>query len=154
MVIDDDPDLSPRKVEYLKYIFLKGGNVRTTDIASRFSVDPSTVTKTICELSETGLLCHVPYHGVSLTPAGKIHAGFLVKRHRILSLAMVRFGLSDEQACREVTRFESHVSKEAIDVMCRAMGHPNVGICGEITHDTGCMGKITRQKRNPEQIPG
>jgi Mn-dependent DtxR family transcriptional regulator len=151
MVIDDDPGLSPRKVEYLKYIFLKGGNVRTTDIASCFRVDPSTVTKTIGELAETGLLVHVPYHGVSLTPAGKLHAGFLVKRHRILSLAMVRFGLSDEQACREVTRFESLVSKKAIDIMCRAMGHPHVGICGEITHDTGCMGKISRPKRNPER---
>ena len=64
---------------------------------------------------------------------------FLVKRHRILSLIFVRYGLSDEQACREVSRFESLVTKEAIDTLCRAMGHPRNGICGEITHDDGCM---------------
>ena len=33
-------------------------------------------------------------------------------------------------------------SREAIDTMCRAMGHPQQGICGEITHDDGCMAGI------------
>ena len=50
------------------------------------------------------------------------------------------FGLSDEEACMEVSRFESLVSKCAIDRMCQAMGHPSRGGCGEITHDTGCLG--------------
>ena len=131
--------LSPRKVEYLKFIFERGGTVKTSDIASRFSVDPSTITKTISELADAGFLSHKPYHGVCLSDAGKQCAEFLVKRHRILSLALARFGLSDEQACREVSRFESLVSREAIDTMCRAMGHPRFGICGEITHDAGCM---------------
>lgn len=131
--------LSPRKVEYLKYIFGRENTVRTNEIASAFSVDPSTITKTITELTDAGYITHVPYHGVCLTDAGKHHAEFLVKRHRILSLILVRYGLSDEQACREVSRFESLVTKEAIDTLCRAMGHPRNGICGEITHDDGCM---------------
>jgi hypothetical protein len=37
------------------------------------------------------------------------------------------------------------VSKEAIDRICAAMGHPGQGICGEITHDDGC--------RNQEPAP-
>jgi hypothetical protein len=24
--------------------------------------------------------------------------------------------------------------------MCKAMGHPHQGVCGEITHDSGCLG--------------
>jgi len=139
MELDDGLGLTPRKVEYLKFISERGGKVKTTEIASHFTVDPSTITKTIAELASAGLVRHVPYHGVSLTAEGKLYAGFLVKRHRILSLALARYGLSTEQACREVARFESLVSKEAIDTMCRAMGHPSQGICGEITHDTGCM---------------
>ena len=131
--------LSPKKVGYLKYIFERGGTVKTSDIASRFHVDPSTITKTIGELAGVGFLSHIPYHGVCLTMEGERCAEFFVKRHRILSLALVRFGLSDEQACREVSRFESLVSRDAIDTMCRAMGHPSHGICGEITHDAGCM---------------
>jgi Mn-dependent DtxR family transcriptional regulator len=139
MKTDDGLDLSPRKVEYLKYIFEKEGTARTNEMASRFSVDPSTTTKTICELATLGLLRHVPYRGVTLTQEGVRCAGFLVKRHRILSLVLARSGLTYEQACREVARFESLVSREAVDTICRAMGHPNQGICGKITHDSGCM---------------
>ena len=139
MEIDDGLSLSPRKVEYLKYIFERDGTVKTNAIATRFSVDPSTITKTVSELTGLGLLRHIPYRGVTLTPEGKQYAVFLVKRHRILSLALARFGLTDEQACQEVTRFESLVSREAVDTMCRAMGHPHQGICGKITHDSGCM---------------
>jgi hypothetical protein len=30
--------------------------------------------------------------------------------------------------------------------MCQAMGHPSRGVCGEITHDTGCLS----HERGPE----
>jgi Mn-dependent DtxR family transcriptional regulator len=139
MESDDGLALSPRKVEYLKYISGRNGTVRTNEIAVHYNLDPSTVTKTIAELADGGYLSHIPYRGVCLTLQGKQCAGFLVKRHRILSLVLVRYGLSGEQACREVSRFESLVSREAIDTMCRAMGHPRLGICGEITHDEGCL---------------
>jgi Mn-dependent DtxR family transcriptional regulator len=131
--------LSARKVEYLKFILKRGGIVRTNEIASAFSVDPSTITKTLAEITAAGYITHVPYHGVSLTDSGKIHAEFLVKRHRILSLMLVRNGLSVEEACREASRFESHVSKDAIDRIWHFMGHPRQGVCGEITHDDGCL---------------
>jgi len=132
-------ELSPKKVEYIKFLAGKNGPVKTTDMAAGFGVDPSTITKAMSELTEDGFLDYTPYHGVSLSAKGKVTADFLVKRHRILALAMTHFGLSHEQACREVSRFESFVSKDAIDRMCRAMGHPNKGICGDITHDDGCL---------------
>ncbi len=131
--------LSARKVEYLKFILKTGGTVRTNEIASAFSVDPSTITKTLAEISAAGYITHIPYHGVCLTDFGKHHAEFLVKRHRIISLMLVRNGLSPQEACREAARFESHVSKKAIDRICHFMGHPLQGVCGEITHDDGCL---------------
>lgn len=139
MNITDGLELSRRKVEYLKYMADKGSPVKTTEIAQRFGVDPSTITKTIHELTVTGLVIHTPYHGMQLSDSGRHYTDFLVKRHRILSLMLTHFGLSHEQACREVSRFESLVSKDAIDRMCRSMGHPNQGVCGEITHDPGCL---------------
>jgi DtxR family transcriptional regulator, Mn-dependent transcriptional regulator len=139
MEMSDGLELSPRKVEYVKYISEKDGAVRTNEIASRFNVDPSTITKTMTELAESGLVTYTRYYGVSLSDQGRQYAGFLVKRHRILSLMLTHFGLSHEQACIEVSRFESLVSKDAIDRICKAMGHPNTGICGEITHDSGCL---------------
>lgn len=141
MEIRDGLGLSPRKVTYLKYIFERDGPVKTNDLASRFGVDPSTITKTIAELSDAGLLTLVPYHGATLSPAGQAYAAFLVKRHRILALALTHFGLGEKEACEEVSRFESLVSKDAIDRMCHAMGHPSHGVCGEITHDAGCLGR-------------
>jgi DtxR family Mn-dependent transcriptional regulator len=146
MEMSDGLELSPRKVEYLKYIFGKEGAVRTNEIASRFKVDPSTITKTMNELAESGLITHTPYHGVSLSGSGRQYAEFLIKRHRILSLMLTHFGLSRELACTEVSRFESFVTRSAIDMMCQAMGHPQQGICGKITHDEGC--------RHPESTAG
>jgi len=140
MSMDNGVELSPKKVEYIKFINGKNGPVKTNNIAAEFGVDPSTITKTIVELADEGLLMYVPYHGVSLSPKGKITAQFLVKRHRILALALTHFGLSHEQACLEASRFESFVSKNAIDQMCRAMGHPKKGVCGNITHDGSCLG--------------
>jgi DtxR family Mn-dependent transcriptional regulator len=133
------PALSARKVEYLKFIFRMSGMVRTSEIASAFNVDPSTITKTLAELNTSGYLTYIPYHGVCLTDSGKRHAEFLVKRHRIISLMMVRNGLTTQQACREASRFESQVSKNAIDRICRFIGHPLQGVCGEITHENGCL---------------
>jgi Mn-dependent DtxR family transcriptional regulator len=139
MEIGDGLELPGRKVAYLKYIFERTGPVRTNEIASEFGVDPSTVTKTLAELTAGSLLVHEPYHGVSLSERGRQYAEFFVKRHRILVLALSHHGLSDKQACEEVSRFESLVSKEAIDRMCHAMGHPRRSGCGEITHDNGCL---------------
>jgi Mn-dependent DtxR family transcriptional regulator len=138
MELTDGLELSPRKVDYLKFIFEHGETVKTNNIASQFNVDPSTITKTIAELAVAGYLSHIPYRGVVLTDSGTLYAKFLIKRHRILSLILVRNGLTNEQACNEVSRFESFVSKDAIDRMCGALGHPQQGICGKITHDEGC----------------
>ena len=131
--------LSARKVEYLKFIFKTGGTVRTNEIASAFNVDPSTITKTLADLSAAGYITHTLYHGVCLTDSGKDCAEFLIKRHRILSLMLARNGLSPQEACCEASRFESQVSKRTIDRICHFMGHPRQGVCGEITHDDGCL---------------
>lgn len=139
MEIGDGCGLSPRKVEYLKYLHGKGGRVRTTDIAREFSVDPSTITKTITELCAAGLVAHEPYHGIGLSDEGRRYTEYIVKRHRILSLMLTHYGFSHEQACAEASRFESFVTKEAIDRICIAMGHPRLGVCGAITHDDGCL---------------
>lgn len=130
--------LSPRKVAYLKYLYEQANPARTGEIAAHFSVDPSTVTKTVQELAALGLVTYQPYLGVRLTAEGGETAGFLVRRHRILGLVLTHFGLGRDEACREVERFESFVSRDAINKMCSSMGHPTCGICGAISHDSGC----------------
>ncbi|CAJ35504.1 metal-dependent transcriptional regulator [Methanocella arvoryzae] len=134
----DGYELSPKKNELLKYLLERDGVAKTTDIAGDFSVDPSTITKMIGELSVTGLIEHVPYRGVTLTDTGREYAGFLIRRHRILGLMLSHYGLTHEEACAEASRFESYVSKETIDRICASLGHPTMGLCGRIKHDTCC----------------
>ncbi|HMA04393.1 MAG TPA: metal-dependent transcriptional regulator [Methanomicrobiales archaeon] len=148
MQAEDGLGLSPRKVEYLKYILEMGGQAKTTRIATRFRVDPSTASKTIEELARSGLLVHEPYRGVTFSEKGRRCAEFLVRRHRILALALSRLGLPGEEACAEVSRFESRVSRSAVDHICRAMGHPREGICGEITHGSCRMTRRDSARRN------
>ncbi len=138
METSDGLELSARKVDYLKYLSGRSGAVRTTDLAERFNVDPSTITKTFSELAVSGYITHTPYRGVCLSERGQRHTEFLVKRHRILALMLTHYGLSQEQACAEASRFESLVSRDAIDRMSHSMGHPRKGVCGEITYGADC----------------
>jgi Mn-dependent DtxR family transcriptional regulator len=133
--------LSPKKVVYLKYIAEQGDDTKISDLSHRFGVDPSTITRAIGELAAAGLIAHERYGNVRLTDEGRRYAEFLVRRHRILGLVLRHYGLSEEWACREVTRFESLVSREAVDQICRSMGHPSLGICGEITHGSCTNGE-------------
>jgi len=134
-------ELTPKRVEYLKCIVGKDAVVKTSELAATLNVDPSTVTKTLQELGEMGLIVREPYHGVVLTPYGNEYGEFLLRRHRILGLILSHYGLTDEEACQEASRMECYVSREAVDKMCRAMGHPTMGICGKITHSPLCMGE-------------
>lgn len=134
----DGLELSPKKSEYLKYILERGRTVHTTDISEHFRLDPSTITKTIGEMSSTGLIEHVPYRGVRLTRKGEEYAEFLVRRHRIIELMLSHYGLTAEEACSEALKLEGYVSKGVVDKICTSLGHPSVGICGRIKHDTCC----------------
>ena len=134
----DGLELSPRKTRYLIFILRQGGTAKVGELSGEFGVDPSTVTKSITELSARGYLSHRPYGGVELTKEGDRYARFLLRRHRILGLLLSHFGFTPEDACREASRFEGFVSRNAVDRICASMGHPVMGICGEISHDSGC----------------
>ncbi len=131
-------ELSSRKAEYLKYIHMQGDVVKTTEIAARFSVAPSTVTKALTEIAKAGYIEHTPYHGVRLTPAGTEYARFLLRRHRIVALVLSRYGLEPDEACKEAAKIEQCFSKDLTNRICSSLGHPMMSGCGEIEHDNCC----------------
>lgn len=131
-------ELSPGKAAYVKYIAIQGGSVKISGIAGNFGVDPSTVTRVVHDLRREGYLLHEPYGSVALTEFGQEYGSFLVRRHRILSLVLSHYGLTEEEACREASRMESYLSRGAVNRICRALGHPREGLCGEIGHDPLC----------------
>ena len=132
-------ELSHGKAAYVKYLSLQDGSVKISGIAGYFEVDPSTVTRTIHDLSREGYVEHEPYGRVALTEFGRKFGSFLVRRHRILGLVLSHYGLSEEEACTEASRMECYLSREAVNKMCRALGHPTKGFCGEICHDPLCL---------------
>lgn len=134
----DGLELSPKKCEFLKYIYIKKGVVRTTDISEHFRLDPSTITKTIQDISSTDLIDYIPYRGISLTPRGTEYAKFLIRRHRVIELMLSHYGLSGQEACDEALKFEGYISKDVVDKICHSLGHPIMGICGKIMHDKCC----------------
>ncbi len=108
------------------------------DLADRFQVDPSTVTKAVRELVSAGLVHHAPYRPISLTPQGRIYAEFLLRRHRILGLVLCSHGLSEEEACRQADQMEGSLPRVFVDRMCASLGHPREGICGGIPPGESC----------------
>jgi len=93
--------------------------VKTNNLASRFGVDPSTITKTISELADSGYITHTPYHGFCLSEKGIQFAEFCIKRHRVLALMLTHYGISHELMCSEVSRFEGLVSRDAFQISGR-----------------------------------
>ncbi len=144
-------ELSPRKAEYLKYIYTQDGVVKTTDIAAHFSVAPSTVTKALLDIARAGYIEHSPYHGVRLTAHGTDYARFLFRRHRIVALVLSRHGLKPAEACMEAKKIEQCISRDITNRICTSLGHPVMSVCGEIEHDRGCCSPENRKSLDPHQ---
>jgi len=132
------PELPPGKNRYLVFLIRRGGSGKVRELSDELGVDPSTVTKSIADLTARGYLSHRPYGGVELAAKGERYARFLLRRHRILGLLLSHYGFSPEDACQEASQFEGYVSRDAVDRICASMGHPVMGVCGEISRDSGC----------------
>lgn len=130
--------LTPRRMEYLKFLLERGEPVTNADLAERFGVDPSTSTKTVRVLVEAGLVEHAPYRCIALSARGRRCAEFLMRRHRLLSLAFVRIGMEPGTACEQAARCEDRIPRDVVNTICAALGHPSRSTCGAIARDRGC----------------
>jgi DtxR family Mn-dependent transcriptional regulator len=122
------PVLSESQEDYLKQIFLLGGDgqkVSTQVLARRLQVKPASVTEMIGRLSQLGLVEHAPYHGVQLTPAGRRVALEMLRHHRLLETFLVQaLGYKWDQVHEEAERLEHVISERFEERIAEAMGHP------------------------------
>lgn len=130
------PATLTRSVEdYLKAIYhlsLGGAPAGTTEIAHLLDLAPASVTGMVKRLSEQGLLEHVPYKGVELTPGGRRAALRMVRRHRVLESYLVAFlGYTWDAVHEEAERLEHAVSDALIERMATALGNPSVDPHGD-----------------------
>ena len=133
-----DRALTPRRMEYLKFLLERNGTVTNADLAARFGVDPSTSTKTVRVLVDAGLVEHAPYRGIALTERGRRCAEFLMRRHRLLALAFARLGMEPSTACEQAARCEARIPRDVVNTICATLGHPTKSACGAIARDHGC----------------
>jgi DtxR family transcriptional regulator, Mn-dependent transcriptional regulator len=118
-----------RSVEdYLKSVFHltnQGGFATTSGIAGMLAVAPPSVSGMMKRLSETGLIEHVPYRGVQLTPQGRRAALQMIRRHRILEVYLTsKLGYDWGDVHVEAERLEHAVSDKLIERMADALGEP------------------------------
>jgi Mn-dependent DtxR family transcriptional regulator len=106
---------TPSMEDYLEKIYLlieDKGYARVVDIASSLNVLPSSATKMIQKLDETGFGVYEKYRGIILTPKGKKVAKALAEKHEMLEAFLRTIGVHEENIYVEVEGIEHHISKQ------------------------------------------
>ena len=120
--------LTPSTEDYLKTIYklgLDGDPAQTSAIAEWLGVAPPSVSGMLKRLAESGLVEHVPYHGVTLTRVGQHAALHVIRRHRVLETYLAtKLGYDWDSVHEEAERLEHAASDELIERMVMALGNP------------------------------
>ena len=113
---------------YLKTIYaLEEAQIPATTVtlAEWLRVKPPSITGMVKRLAERRLLRHRPYHGVTLTAAGKRRARAIICRHRLIELFLMEvLHLPADQVHQEAERWEHVVSAQAIERIDIVLGRP------------------------------
>lgn len=124
----DRPTLTESQEDYLKQILLlqeRHGKAGTKELANRLQVRPASVTEMVGRLGQLGLVEHIRYQGVTLTPAGRRVALEMLRHHRLLETYLVQeLGYSWDQVHEEAERLEHVISERFEKRIAEAMGHP------------------------------
>jgi DtxR family Mn-dependent transcriptional regulator len=104
------------------------GAVTTNALAERLGVTPASVSAMVKRLAERGLVEHVPYRGVALTPDGERVALEVMRHHRLLELYLAEhLGVPWDRVHEEAEALE-HVLSEDLEARIAAK-------LGDPTHD-------------------
>ena len=121
-------DLSESQEDYLKQIFLLGGDVQrvnTQALSRRLRVKPASVTEMVGKLAQLDLVEYAPYRGVTLTDEGRRVALEMLRHHRLIETFLVEvLGYDWDQVHDEAERLEHVISERFEARIAEAMGHP------------------------------
>lgn len=125
-------DVSDAIENYAKAIYSLerrgGATVTINAIADRLGVTPASASAMVKKLAERGLADHQPYHGVTLTPAGRRVALEVLRHHRLLELYLAEhLGVPWDRVHDEAEALE-HVLSEDLEARIAAK-------LGDPTHD-------------------
>jgi DtxR family transcriptional regulator, Mn-dependent transcriptional regulator len=103
----------------------QGDAVSTNDLADRLDVTAASASGMIKRLADLGLVAHVPYRGVQLTPEGERLALEVLRHHRLLELYLAeQLGVPWDRVHDEAEALE-HVLSEDLEARIAAkLGNP------------------------------
>src|SRR3954471_4188370 len=101
------------------------GSATTNALADRLGVTPASVSAMVKKLDERGLVRHVRYKGVALTPAGERVALEVMRHHRLLETYLAeQLGVPWDRVHEEAEALE-HVLSEYLEArIATVLGHP------------------------------
>lgn len=121
--------------DYLKAIYLlesAGRSASTAALAAQLEVSAPSVTGMLKKLASLKLVRHAPYHGVTLTAAGRKIALEVIRHHRLLERYLAEaLGYPWEKVHAEAERLEHHISEEFEDRIAALLGHPDTDPHGD-----------------------
>jgi len=109
----------------------KGRVVKTSDLAKKLNVKPSSVTEMLLKLSKRGYIEYQPYYGAVLTEKGRKLAERIKRYHTIFEIFFKDFlGIDEEEAHRLSCELEHHVNDDIVQKVCMIIAS-KCNICKE-----------------------
>ena len=138
---------APAFEDYLKTIYghteWQPRPITPSVLAARLGVAPSSVTEMVKKLAAAGLVRHVPYGPLTLTPDGVIRATAVVRRHRLIETWLVRdMGYQWDEVHEEAEILEHSLSDRLLEAMYVRLGRPQHDPHGDPIPDA--VGAVTR----------
>lgn len=125
---DDSNRRSSSIEDYVRAIYglaERGEAVTNTSLAGRLEVSPSSASGMVTKLSQQGLVAHVPYRGIELTPDGRLLARSVLRRHRLIESYLVsELGYTWDEVHSEADRLEHVVSDLLVERIAAKLGNP------------------------------
>jgi DtxR family transcriptional regulator, Mn-dependent transcriptional regulator len=115
--------------DYAKAIYAlqtaAGGPVSNNALAERLGVTAASASAMVKKLCGLGLVEHVPYRGVELTPEGRRVALEVLRHHRLLELYLAKsLGVPWDRVHDEAEVLEHHISEELEELIAVKLGNP------------------------------
>ncbi|GAA1540957.1 DtxR family Mn-dependent transcriptional regulator [Microbacterium ginsengiterrae] len=139
---------SPAADDYLKTVYAhtewQDAPITPSQLAAKLGIAPSSVTEMVKKLAASGLVSHVPYGAVRLTPEGQARALQMVRRHRLIETWLVQeFDYAWDEVHDEAEVLEHTISDRLLAGIDARLGHPRFDPHGDAIPDA--TGEVTRE---------
>lgn len=119
---------SPSVEDYVRAIYglsERGVAVTNATLTQRLGLSPSSVSGMITKLAQLGLVTHIRYRSVELTPDGRRLAYDVLRRHRLIELFLVEeLDYTWDEVHTEADALEHAVSDDLVAHIAAKLGHP------------------------------